>query len=93
MRSTHGDHDMLEVFRGPLASPPDRPHGDWPRAVTTTPADLMGLGDAGRIGVGQPADLVLFRGRDFSELVPAAGGPGDTPRWPARRAAPSGHRA
>jgi len=66
----YGDHDMLEVFReatriGHL----DRPYADWPRAVTTTPADLMGLADAGRIGPGQPADLVLFKGRNFSELL------------------------
>jgi cytosine deaminase len=66
----YGDHDMLEVFReatriGHL----DRPYTDWPRAVTTTPADLMGLADAGRIGPGQPADLVLFKGRNFSELL------------------------
>lgn len=65
-----GDHDMLEVFReatriGHL----DRPYGDWPRAVTTTPADLMGFAGAGRIGAGLPADLVLFEGRTWSELL------------------------
>lgn len=66
----YGDHDMLEVFReATRIAHLDRPHADWPRAVTTTPADLMGVGDAGRIGPGQPADLVLFRGRDFSELL------------------------
>ena len=43
--------------------------GAWPRAVTTTPADLMGLGTAARLGPGLPADLVLFRGRHFSELL------------------------
>src|SRR5207249_2270030 len=47
----------------------DRPYGDWPRAVTTTPADLMGLREAGRIGPGLPADLVLFEGRTWSELL------------------------
>ena len=61
---------MLEVYReatriGHL----DRPYGDWPRAVTTTPADLMGLADAGRIGPGLPADLILFEGRTWSELL------------------------
>ena len=65
-----GDHDMLEVYReatriGHL----DRPYGDWPRAVTTTPADLMGLAGAGRIGPGLPADLILFEGRTWSELL------------------------
>ena len=46
----------------------DRPIGDWPRAITRTPANLMGLADTGRIGIGQPADLVLFKARSFNEL-------------------------
>ena len=65
-----GDHDMLEVFReATRICHLDRPYGDWPRAVTTTPADLMGLALAGRIGPGMPADLVLFEGRTWSELL------------------------
>lgn len=65
-----GDHDMLEVFREATRIVHlDRPYGDWPRAVTAIPADLMGLAAAGRIGAGRPADLVLFRGRGFSELL------------------------
>ncbi|MGH7312304.1 MAG: cytosine deaminase, partial [Candidatus Rokuibacteriota bacterium] len=65
-----GDHDMLEVFReATRICHLDRPYGDWPRAVTTTPADLMGLPGGGRIGPGLPADLVLFEGRTWSELL------------------------
>jgi cytosine deaminase len=65
-----GDHDALEVFReATRICHLDRPYGDWPRAVTTTPADLMGLTGAGRIGPGLPADLVLFEGRTWSELL------------------------
>src|SRR5207245_1547805 len=65
-----GDHDPLEVFReATRVCHLDRPYGDWPRAVTTTPADLMGLSGAGRIGPGLPADLVLFEGRMWSELL------------------------
>lgn len=65
-----GDHDMLEVFReATRVCHLDRPYADWPRAVTTTPADLMGLADGGRIGPGRPADLVLFEGRTWSELL------------------------
>jgi cytosine/creatinine deaminase len=65
-----GDHDMLEVFREAVRiAHLDRPYGRWPRAVTTTPARLMRLGDDGEIGVGRPADLVLFGARDFSELL------------------------
>jgi cytosine deaminase len=37
--------------------------------VTATPADLMGLTGVGRIGPGLPADLVLFEGRAWSELL------------------------
>jgi len=65
-----GDHDTLEVFReATRICHLDRPYGDWPCAVTTTPADLMGLAGGGRIGPGLPADLVLFEGRTWSELL------------------------
>ena len=65
-----GDHDVLEVFReATRICHLDRPFGDWPRAVTATPATLMGLADAGRIGAGRPADLILFEGRTWSELL------------------------
>jgi cytosine deaminase len=66
----YGDHDMLEVFReAARIAHLDRPFGEWPRAVTATPADLMGLTGSGRIGPGLPADLVLFEGRAWSELL------------------------
>lgn len=66
----YGDHDALEVFSlSAKIAHLDRPFGDWSRAVTTTPADLMGLSTVGRIGVGLPADLVLFRARNYSELL------------------------
>jgi cytosine deaminase len=66
----YGDHDMLEVFReATRVCHLDRPHGDWPRCVTATPADLMGLTGGGRLGPGLPADLVLFEGRTWSELL------------------------
>jgi cytosine deaminase len=47
----------------------DRPYADWPMAVTATPASVMGLSDRGTIRVGGPADLVLFRARNMSELL------------------------
>ena len=47
----------------------DRPYGDWPRAITSTPADAMGLPSHGRIAVGGPADFVICRGRRYSELL------------------------
>jgi cytosine deaminase len=66
----YGDHDVVEVFTQAVRiAHLDHPFGDWPRTVTVTPADLMGLGSAGRLAVGAPADLVLFRARFFSELL------------------------
>ncbi|MEO0853787.1 MAG: cytosine deaminase [Cyanobacteria bacterium J06648_11] len=65
-----GDGDMLEVFaQSAKIAHFDMPYGDWPQAVTTTPAHLMGLPELGAISLGAPADLVLFRGRSFSELL------------------------
>jgi cytosine/creatinine deaminase len=65
-----GDHDGLEVFNQSVRiAHLDRPYGDWVQAITSTPADLMGLENGGRIGVGLPADLVLFKARRFSELL------------------------
>jgi cytosine/creatinine deaminase len=65
-----GDHDVLEVFNMAVRTAHlDMPYGDWPQAVTKTPADLMGLPNLGRIGVGLPADLILFKARNFSELL------------------------
>ncbi|MEG4326377.1 cytosine deaminase [Microcoleus sp. herbarium5] len=65
-----GDHDVLEVFNMAVRiAHLDRPYGDWPCAVTKTPADLMGLPNLGRIAVGLPADLILFKARNFSELL------------------------
>ena len=66
----YGDHDGLEVLtQSARIAHLDRPMGDWPRTITTTPADLMGLVDAGRIGIGQSADLILFNARSFNELL------------------------
>ena len=65
-----GDHDMLEVYRESTRIVHlDRPYGEWPRAVTVSPAHLMGFPTAGRLAAGLPADLVLFRGRHWSELL------------------------
>ena len=65
-----GDHDVLEVFTQAVRiAHLDMPYGDWSSAVTKTSADLMGLPNVGRIGVGLPADLIVFKGRNFSELL------------------------
>ncbi|MGD1943725.1 MAG: cytosine deaminase [Leptolyngbyaceae cyanobacterium] len=65
----YGDHDGLEVLtQSARIAHLDRPIGDWPRAITQTPAELMGLADVGRLGLGLSADLVLFKARSFNEL-------------------------
>ncbi|WP_052049596.1 cytosine deaminase [Leptolyngbya sp. KIOST-1] len=65
----YGDHDMVEVFTQSVRiGQLDRPVGDWPQAVTRTPAQIMGL-DTGIIGVGRPADLVVFKARNVGELL------------------------
>jgi cytosine/creatinine deaminase len=65
-----GDHDGLEVFtQSARIAHLDRPYGDWVNAITSTPAQLMGLPNIATIGVGLPADLVLFKARSFSELL------------------------
>ncbi len=66
----YGDHDMLEVFtQAARIAHIDLPMDAWPRSVTATPAGVMGLDSTGLIGVGEAADLVLFRGRGYSELL------------------------
>ena len=67
----YGDLDAVEVFSQAVRILHlDHPVADWPMAVARTPADTMGAADVGRIRVGGPADLILFRARDWSELLP-----------------------
>ena len=47
----------------------DRPYKDWALTVGSTPADAMRLPHHGRIAPGLPANLVLFKGRGYSELL------------------------
>ncbi|WAL60119.1 cytosine deaminase [Thermocoleostomius sinensis] len=64
-----GDHDVLEVYtQATRIEHLDAPYGDWCCTVTMTPADLMGLSEAGRIAASQPADLIVFKARYYSEL-------------------------
>ncbi|MEB3232928.1 MAG: cytosine deaminase [Leptolyngbyaceae bacterium] len=65
-----GDHDMWEVFNlSARIAHLDHPYSQWVDTITTTPAQLMGLADSGKIAAGFPADLVIFQGRTFSELL------------------------
>jgi len=65
-----GDHDVLEVFTQAVRiAHLDTPYGDSPCSVTKTAANLIGLPNVGVLGRGLPADLVVFKGRNFSELL------------------------
>lgn len=65
----YGDHDALEVLSlSTKIAHLNHPYQDWCCSITSTPAKLMGLSNAGQIGVGLPADLVLFKARRYSEL-------------------------
>jgi len=66
-----GDHDGLEVFQMAVRiAHLDTPYADWIRAITTTPAQLMGLGlDHCQLGAGAAADFILFKGIYFSEIL------------------------
>lgn len=66
----YGDLDMLEVYR--MATRIlhfDHPVADWPRTMAATPADIMRLPHAGKLVAGGPADLVIFKGRSWTELL------------------------
>ncbi|UCI23269.1 cytosine deaminase [Mesorhizobium sp. B2-8-5] len=66
----YGDLDMLEVYR--MATRIlhfDHPVGDWPRAVAATPAEVMRLDGAGVLAAGGSADFIVFKGRNWTELL------------------------
>ncbi|MEC9343535.1 MAG: amidohydrolase family protein, partial [Pseudomonadota bacterium] len=67
----YGDLDMLEAYRmATRIAHFDHPVGDWPRTVLANPAAAMGLDEShGRLRVGDPADLIVFRGRSWTELL------------------------
>jgi cytosine deaminase len=66
----YGDLDSVEVFREAVRILHlDHPLDEAARVVTTTPADILGRPDIGRIKPGLPADLVLFSARRWSEFL------------------------
>ncbi len=67
----YGDMDMLEVYRMATRTCHfDHPVGDWPKSVLANPVAAMGLDPVhGRIALGEPADLIVFEGRSWTELL------------------------
>jgi cytosine deaminase len=66
----YGDLDAVEVFREAVRILHlDHPLDDAARIITATPAAILGRPELGQIAVGQPADLVLFSARRWSEFL------------------------
>ncbi|MBB3301729.1 cytosine deaminase [Rhizobium sp. BK077] len=66
----YGDLDPVEVFREAVRILHlDHPLDTTARVVTTSPAAIVGRPDKGRIAAGDPADLVLFSARRWSEFL------------------------
>lgn len=64
-----GDLDMVEVYRmATRILHLDHPIDQWPAAITAAPANLMGIA-APVIATGQPADMIMFRARSWTELL------------------------
>jgi cytosine/creatinine deaminase len=66
----YGDLDALEVFReATRIGHFDHPAGTWINTITSMPARIMGLhSDVGRIA-GGPANLIMFKARNWTELL------------------------
>ncbi|MGB3553627.1 MAG: amidohydrolase family protein, partial [Jannaschia sp.] len=65
----YGDLDMLEVLRqATRIAHLDHSRADWIDAFSATPAGSCGFGAQG-FGHGDPADLVIFNARNWTELL------------------------
>lgn len=65
----HGDFDMLEVLRTAVrAGHLEDALGGWIEAAFTTPAAAIGIA-SGRVAPGSRADAIVFRARDWIELM------------------------
>jgi cytosine/creatinine deaminase len=64
----YGDMDMVEVMReATRICHLDHADPDWSRAFLSNPAEVCGF-DVPSLAPGAPADLVIMRARDWSEL-------------------------
>jgi cytosine deaminase len=66
----YGDHDMLDTYvQAVRILHLDHPLDDWIGAATSRPAAIMKLPDRGMIKAGGPADLIVLKARNYSELL------------------------
>ena len=65
----YGDHDMLDTWRQAVRILHlDHPIADAPGLAGPVPARIMGI-NAGAIGVGRPADVMLFHAYTLDQVV------------------------
>lgn len=65
----YGDHDMLDTWRQAVRILHlDHPYADAPALAGPTPAGIMGI-DAGTIGVGRPADLMILEAWSLDQVI------------------------
>ena len=69
----YGSYDLLETFGLGVQVAHLDPAAAWLAAITTRPAQAMGLPWDGKLAEGCPADLVLLHARNSYELLNAAG--------------------
>ncbi len=66
----YGDHDMLDTLKQAIRIfQADEPLTGALTMASRVPADLIGRPDLGRIGVGLPANLVIFQARSLNVLL------------------------
>ena len=66
----YGDHDMLDTLKQAIrVFQADEPLTGSLSTAARTPADLIGRPDLGRIGVGLPANLILFQARSLNVVL------------------------
>lgn len=66
----YGDLDLVETYReATRIAHLDHPFSDWPRIVTSAPAELMGFDNLGLLAPGRRADMLVFRARSLNEML------------------------
>lgn len=66
----YGDMDVLEVYReATRIAHLDHPVGEWPAAITKTPAEFADFTHRAKLEINAPADIILTRARTWTELL------------------------